>query len=103
MWTRQKRKTKIERIIFYMGSILIATYYLYHCYGGAYGLQAYGIEEQNIAKLNIKLSSLLKEREELSKKVALLREPTINRDSLEEYARQNLNLARANELVVLTN
>ncbi len=103
MWTRQKRKTKIERIIFYMSSILIAAYYFYHGYGGAYGLQAYGIEEQNIAQLNIKLSSLLKEREELSKKVALLREPTINKDSLEEYARQNLNLARANELVILTN
>lgn len=103
MWTKQKRKTKIERIIFYISCALIAAYYIYHCYGGVYGLQAYGLEEQHIAKLNQQLSSLIKERSQLSKKVSLLRGPNINKDSLEEYARKDLNLVGDNELVVLTN
>lgn len=103
MWTKQKQKKNIEYLIFYLSYFLIALYYLYHCYAGAYGLQAYSVKERTIAQLNTELSTLLQTHDELNKKVILLRSPNIDKDSLEEYARKNLNVANNNELIILTN
>lgn len=101
MWTKQKQKNNIERIIFYVSYILIAFYYIYHCYAGDYGLHTYSVKEKNINQLQTKLSSLLQESDELNKKVTLLHSPNMYKDSLEEYARQNLNMAGKNELIIL--
>ena len=69
MWTKQKPKNNYVRYSFYTIALLISLYYTYHSYVGAFGLQAYGVQEQYIADLNYKLANLVKERDKMLKKV----------------------------------
>lgn len=102
MWTKQKRRTNRSRFILPILTVGVLSYFGYHIYHGEYGLYSRVVVEKHIASLNLELKKLEAQRAVLEKKVSSLRDGTIEKDMLDEYARKNLNLAAPNELSIMT-
>jgi len=101
MWTKQKRRSPLPRLILPLLSLSVMTYFSYHIYHGQYGLQTHENVANHIHLLKAKLDGLEQERDKWQKQIALLKNGTIEKDMLDEYARRTLNLARADELTIL--
>ena len=56
--------------------------------------------EERSVELDAELKSLVSKREKLQKQIQLLQDGTLERDMLDERARQALNLSRANEITI---
>jgi len=102
MWTKQKRRTNRSRFILPVLTAGVLSYFGYHIYHGEYGLYSRVAVEEHIALLNAEREKLEAQRAILEKKVMLLRDGTIEKDMLDEYARKNLNLSSPNELTIMT-
>lgn len=101
MWTRQYRKSRTRFIWLPFASILLVTYFYYHAVHGRYGLDAGERYTAEVMALEDELSDLNAERDLLERRTASLRDGTLERDLVDEQARDLLGLARTNELVVL--
>ncbi|RCL00590.1 MAG: Septum formation initiator DivIC [Candidatus Tokpelaia sp. JSC189] len=101
MWTKQKRRTNRGRFVFWILTVGVLFYFGYHLYHGEYGLCSRIMVEKHIASLIFELKKLEAQRSALEKKVSSLRDGTIEKDMLDEYARRNLNLAAPNELSIM--
>jgi cell division protein FtsB len=102
MWTKQKRRTNRSRLILPVLTAGVLCYFGYHIYHGEYGLYSRAVVDEHVALLNVERQKLEAQRLILEKKVALLRDGTIEKDMLDEYARKNLNLSSPNELTIMT-
>jgi cell division protein FtsB len=100
MSTRQKRKSKLSRLIIPAVAISFFAYFGFHAVHGAYGLNAKMHLEHRAMELRAQLSEIVAEREALEKRVALLDNTTLERDMLDERARDLLNVARPDEIVI---
>jgi len=78
-------------------------YFVYHIYHGQYGFQSHERVNQQISLLEEARARLETERLAWQKKVNSLKDGSIEKDMLDEYARYNLNIAKANELIILNN
>ncbi|WJW80095.1 septum formation initiator family protein [Bartonella sp. TP] len=94
--TRPKRYNIWIRLV----GVLLIFYFAYHSYCGAFGLRVYAQQEGCWQKLQLQYEALLHERLALEKRAKLLRDATVDKDVLDEYARKNLNLAKKNEYVI---
>ncbi|AQS41524.1 MAG: Septum formation initiator DivIC [Candidatus Tokpelaia hoelldobleri] len=101
MWTKQKRRTNRNRFILPLLTIGVLGYFGYHSYHGEYGLYSRAVIDARIAGLNAELDKLEDERKGLERRITLLRDGTIEKDMLDEYARRNLNLSLPNELTII--
>lgn len=80
---------------------LIAAYFVWHGVNGQRGLKA-GVEyEQRIAELRRELDTLMAERGQWERKIALLRGDLIDSDILDDEARVALGRVHRNEVVIL--
>ncbi len=85
------------------GPLLVATlmvYCLYHAFQGDRGLIAWWNLRFEIEKANLELSSVTAEKKTLEHRVALLRPGSLDRDMLEERARQMLGSVAPDDVVV---
>jgi len=103
MWTKQRRRSHISRFILPLLSLSIMAYFSYHIYNGQYGLHSHENITNHIKLLEEKRALLEQERLAWQKQITLLKDGSIEKDMLDEYARHNLNLAKSNELIILTN
>jgi cell division protein FtsB len=101
MWTRQRRRNSLPRLILPTATVLILTYFGYHALYGLNGLYSKHIVEAQTLELHAKLQVLTAKREALQQEVALLSDGTVEKDMLDEQARRALNLAQPGELVIL--
>jgi len=101
MWTKQKRRSSLPRFILPTLCLAVMAYFSYHIYHGQYGLNAHDNVTDHIRLLEARLGGLVEERSQWQQQIALIKEGTIEKDMLDEYARRNLNLAKANELIIL--
>ncbi len=81
---------------------LLCAYFSYHLIQGERSLIRYMTLEQSILSLNTKAKTVAAERQELEKKVAMMRPGSINKDLLEERARIVLGFRRQGEVDVLS-
>jgi len=102
MWTKQKRRTNRSRLILPVLTVGVLCYFGYHIYHGEYGLYSRAVIDEHVALLKVERQKLEAQRLILEKKVALLRDGTIEKDMLDEYVRKNLNLSSPNELTIMT-
>ena len=75
-------------------------YFAYHAVEGDYGLFALGKLKERVASLQSELDSVRAERVETEKHVALLRPESVDRDMIDERAREALNMADAKDIVI---
>lgn len=91
-----------ENIVFLIGACLLI-YFSYHAVLGNRSLvKDYSLNKQ-IETLSQKASDLRGEKEQLEKKVVMMRPSSINKDLLEEQVRLTLGYRAKNEIVILDN
>ncbi|ALK09702.1 FtsB family cell division protein [Blastochloris viridis] len=76
-------------------------YFAFHGWNGDHGLQAKRGFEIEMARLHEELDAVRAERLAMEKKVALLRPQSLDPDMLDERARDLLNWAHPNDLVLV--
>jgi len=75
-------------------------YFAYHAVEGDYGLFALGKLQTRVASLETELAAARQERERMEAHVTLMRPESLDRDMIDERAREALNMADAKDLVI---
>ena len=101
MWTRQHRKRTHGRLVMPALTALFLAYFGFHVVHGSFGLRAKETFTAEKAKLEATLAVEQARREALERRIALLRDGSIERDMLDEQARRALNYAGPRDVVIL--
>ncbi|KAB0682087.1 septum formation initiator family protein [Aureimonas leprariae] len=101
MLTRQYRKSKLAKLIVPAVTCSFLAYFAIHAQSGRYGLEAKQQLVQTLANSQGAYEKLRKQRERLEQRVQLLHDGTLDRDMIDERARQALNYSTADEVVIL--
>lgn len=101
MSTRQTRNSRFGGFVIPVVSALLVAYFGYHAWAGRYGIESMRRLDDEAVQLQFQLAAVKAKREALDKKVALLRDGTIERDMLDEQARNALNMLQADEIAIL--
>ncbi len=101
MWTRHYRKSPLRHLVIPCIAAAALGYFGFHANNGNHGLTSKSVYEARLAALDAQLGSLIAEREQLAKKTASLRDGSLQRDMIDEQARRQLGLVRANEVILL--
>lgn len=83
-----------------VGLALLCGYFVWHSLHGDSGLLARERRVEEIAAARVTLARVESERDSIERRVAGLRGERIDRDQLDERARQLLNLVGKNEIVI---
>lgn len=100
MSTRQKKNTKVNKVWLPLFCMTLSSYFFYHSLNGRSGLEAQELTNLKHARLEMKLSDMKAQRQELEKRVLLLKSGTIEQDMLDEQARYHLNLIQEDEIAI---
>lgn len=75
-------------------------YFAYHAVEGDYGLFALGKLQDRVEALQTDLATARAEREKMESHVSLMRPESLDRDMIDERAREALNMADAKDIVI---
>jgi cell division protein FtsB len=100
MPTRQRKQSKVRPLLLPFACLLVMGYFAYHAVEGDYGLFALGKLQARAASLETELAAVRTARERMEAHVALMRSDSLDRDMLDERAREALNMADAKDLVI---
>jgi cell division protein FtsB len=100
MLTRQRKQSKAKPLLVPVCCLFVLSYFAYHAVEGEYGLFALGKLEARVASLEADLAAVRRRREALEAHVALMRPASLDRDMIDERARQALNMADAKDIVI---
>ncbi len=100
MWTKQHKQRNTGRLIVPAIATVFLSYFGFHAYHGEYGIYSKYRLEGRIGELNDELKNRVLERVALERRVQMLRDGTIEKDMLDEFARRELDYSRPNELTV---
>jgi cell division protein FtsB len=100
MTTRQRKQSKLKPLLLPVACLFILSYFAYHAVEGDYGLFALGKLTQREAALESELAGLQHDRARLEQHVALMRPASLDRDMIDERAREALNMADAKDIVI---
>lgn len=101
MATRQRRQSKLRPLVLPALCLAATAYFASHAYSGSSGVLAREAVDQRVVALKSELAAVTEQREQMEKKVRLLRAASVERDMLDERARALLGLAAANEVIVM--
>jgi cell division protein FtsB len=93
-----------KRARFVAGPVLgisLAAYFAYHLVEGERGLIAWHRLSQQLKEAKTTQAEVRADRNALDRRVGLLRPEHLDRDMLDERARETLNLAGPNDIVIL--
>ena len=100
MATRQRKQSQLKRFVMPVITIAFLTYFGYHALHGEYGLVGRVRLERQAVQLEDELRALGERRDQLQRRVNLLKPDSLDQDMLDERARNNLNLAHRNEITI---
>ena len=100
MSTRQRKIRNTGRYVIPAISAAFFIYFGYHAIHGDRGMLARERFEERSVELQAQLQTLVSRREKLQHQIQLLQDGTLERDMLDERARQALNLSRPNEITI---
>lgn len=101
MAIRSRKRNSLTRFIAPVMTLVILGYFGFHAFNGQYGIRANIAMHKRIDKLEIQLAERSAEREKLEKRVALLRDGSLEKDMVDEYVRGQLNMVREDEIVLI--
>ena len=101
MWTRQHRPRRTGRLIVPALAVAVLSYFGYHVYHGEFGINSKDRLRARAAVLQAELDEVRGQRVALENKVRMLHDGTIDKDMLDEQARQALNLSHADEVTIM--
>ncbi len=94
---------RLRHIIFPVMIVAMIVYFTYHIFQGQRGVLAWIRLDKKLKEQESILNDLTQEKESLEKEAYLLRPDSLDVDLLEEKARQVLNFAHVDEVVVQVN
>ena len=100
MSTRQRKQSKLKPLLLPFCCLLILGYFAYHAVEGDYGLFALGKLRDRVATLESELAAVRAERARMEAHVALMRPESLDRDMIDERAREALNMSDAKDIVI---
>ena len=100
MSTRQRKQSKLKPLALPICCLFILGYFAYHAVEGDYGLFALGKLRDRVAALQAELDGVRAERARMEAHVALMRPESLDRDMIDERAREALNMADAKDIVI---
>jgi cell division protein FtsB len=100
MSTRQRKQSKVRPLLLPLCCLFVLGYFAYHAVEGDYGLFALGKLTERVAALDAELVEARSARERMENHVQLMRPESLDRDMIDERARQALNMADAKDLVI---
>jgi len=98
---RRIRKKWIRKVVGPLLGAALLWYFLYHMIQGDRGWFSMLRVQSEIKTAEKTLSTLRETREEIEHRTRLLRDQSIDPDLLDEQARQQLNLSKPNEIIIL--
>jgi cell division protein FtsB len=101
MATRQRKQSRVRPLLLPAVCLLLLGYFGYHAVEGDYGYHAFQKLKAREIGLIDQLARLQDERRALDRRVALMRPESLDPDMIEERARRALNVARADDIVIL--
>jgi cell division protein FtsB len=101
MVIRRGPKRFLAPLAFYAGACACAAYFIYHAHNGPRGLETNQELAVQIAEMTAELDRLKAERQEWEQRVALMRRQEVDRDLLEERAREVLSRVHKNDVVII--
>ena len=101
MSTRQTRNSRLGSFVLPVLSLTLMAYFGYHAWSGRYGIESMRRLEDEAVRLEFELAAIKLRRQALEARVMLLRDGSIERDMLDEQARNTLNVLKLDELAVL--
>jgi cell division protein FtsB len=103
MVTRKRLRSILTALGLYVMAALLIGYFGVNAYNGNHGLRAKQDIDQQIAALTAELNSLQSERQQWERRIQLLKPASIDRDMLDERARELLDYAAPDELILKIN
>jgi cell division protein FtsB len=100
MTTRQRKHSKLRWLLLPVGSLAVMGYFAYHSFNGDYGIWSRERMEREAVILEKELARLKDAHAVLAARAQLLRPESLDPDMIDERARDKLNLAQADELVI---
>lgn len=94
---------RLRHIVFPVVIVGMLVYFTYHIFQGQRGVLAWIRLDKKLAEQELILNALTTEKEFLEKEAYLLRPDSLDIDLLEEKARQVLNFAHPEEVVIQAN
>ncbi len=101
MSTRQRKQSKLKPFFIPAGCLLILGYFSFHAVEGDYGLFALKRLQDRETALVVQYEQSSQEKEQLEKRVALMRPESLDPDLIDEKARESLNMAHENDLIIM--
>jgi cell division protein FtsB len=100
MVTRQRKQSKIKPLFVPACCLFVLSYFAYHAVEGDYGLFALTKLQDRVTTLKTELKEIQAERRHMEAHVALMRPESLDRDMIDERAREALNMADAKDIVI---
>lgn len=101
MWTRQHKKRNTGVLIVPAIALVFLSYFGYHAFHGEYGIYSKYRLQERVSVLEVDLEKVRSERMRLEQRVGLLHDGSLDKDMLDEHARNALNLAASDEVVIM--
>ncbi len=95
-WVARKLRAAVLPVLF----LATSGYFVWHAVHGERGLIARDVRQERLQEARLELSRVQGELEAVERRVAGLRGDRLDRDQLDERARQLLNMVDRNEIVV---
>jgi cell division protein FtsB len=101
MVSQRRSRNIVLALGFYALAGSAVAYFTYHAQHGDRGLKAKAGYKIRIAQLQAELDQVKQDRADWERRVALLKAGSLDRDLLDERARELLNYAHRNDVVVI--
>ena len=101
MWTRQGRRRPVGRALLFVATCAACAYFGHHALTGPNGWPERVARLEKLERVKTDVAALTERRRRLERRTALLDGTVIERDAVDERARDLLGVAREDEIVVL--
>ena len=91
----------LPQVCVMLGCLGLLAYFTYHGLYGKHGLQASHVVQAELDALKSELAELQAEKKALEHRISLMVPERLDPDMLDESARNALNFARPDELIIL--
>lgn len=101
MVIRRGLRSIVVTLALYLVSGAAVSYFLFHAQHGARGLEARDSLQETLREVEAELAGLVAERKAWEQRLALVRDESVDRDLLEENARDALGRVHRNDVIVM--
>jgi cell division protein FtsB len=101
MVIRRGVRSVFVTLALYLVSGAAVAYFMFHAQHGARGLEARGTLQESLREMEAELASLTTERKSWEQRLSLVRDEAVDRDILEEHARDALGRVHRNDVILM--